>query len=465
MTVTNVEPLEIQVETDVLVPSGTTSRKVVDALRRHLRQHKATADALQEDAQRRLLSLLETRGGQHRMPQGLLPKVTDTCRRYGVPYAVVDRRAMVSCPALRSQIRLSDPQREALRHLLLRDSGVLISDAEENRQALAIELVARRQQRTLVATEADQQEHWVDRMRASLGLPDPQVRQLEGATGDTWIAVGPYQALLDSPDSTLRQDFGMVVCDGVSSVDALTLMRVIRSTGARYLMGLADDAVREDGLHGPIFTALGGIAHRLTQPQASGPLRLECRFSPTDFCFSYKGRQQYQALVAALASDAARTRQIAVELTRQARAGHPCLVLSERKDHLEHLASCLPTDLSTATITSAVGPVERSRIISSFDRGEVMVLLATSQIAVESITTPRVRRLFLTFPFSYARKLERVVRFLLQPSDDKQDAILFDYDDAQVDPLHRAFVKRKKVLTKLRRESEARRQLELPMTR
>lgn len=464
MTMTDAQPLEIQVETDVLVPSGTTSRKVVDALRRHLRQHKATADALEEDAQRRLLSLLETRGGQHRMPQGLLPKVTDTCRRYGVPYAVVDRRAMISCPALRSQIRLSDPQREALRQLLLRDSGVLISPAEDNRQALAIELVARRQQRTLVATEADQQQLWIDRMRTSLGLPDPHVCQLDGATGDTWIAVGPYQALLDLPDSTLRQDFGMVVCDGVTSVDALTLMRVIRSTGARYLMGLANDPVREDGLHGLIFTALGGIAHRLAQPRSSGSLRLDCCFSSTDFDFSYQGRQQYQALVASLANDPKRTRQIAADMTREARAGHPCLVLSERKDHLELLASCLPGDLAAATITSAVGPAERSRIISSFDRGEVMVLLATSQIAVESITTPRVRRLFLTFPFSYARKLERVVRCLLQPAAGKQDAILFDYDDARVDPLHRAFEKRKKVLTRLRRESEARRQMELPIS-
>jgi hypothetical protein len=72
----------------------------------------------------------------------------------------------------------------------------------------------------------------------------------------------------------------------------------------------------------------------------------------------------------------------------------------------------------------------------------------------ERPSSARARRLFLTFPFSHARKLESTIRRLLQPSPGKQDAILYDYDDPRVAPLHRAFEKRRAFLTRLGREAD-----------
>jgi hypothetical protein len=129
------EPLQILVDTDVRVASDGTPRRIVDALRRHLRQHDMGTSAVESPA---VLNLLQTREGQHLMPQGLLPKVTETCRRHGVPYAVVDRRAMVACPPFRSRLALNDTEQEALRRLLLRDSGVVVT--AERRSRLAFEI-------------------------------------------------------------------------------------------------------------------------------------------------------------------------------------------------------------------------------------------------------------------------------------------------------------------------------------
>jgi len=58
------------------------------------------------------------------------------------------------------------------------------------------------------------------------------------------------------------------------------------------------------------------------------------------------------------------------------------------------------------------------------------------------------------FPFSYARKLEQLVRYLIQPSPGQKDAILYDYDDPQLAPLHRAFEKRNLFISRLSREAE-----------
>jgi hypothetical protein len=461
------EPLKILVDTDVHVASSALPRRVVEALRRQLRQHEAAVGA--DDA----LSLLVTREGTHRMPQALLGRLIEACRKQHVPFAVVDRRAMVACPPLRSRQRLEEPEREAVRRLLLRDSGVAIA-SEASAPRLAAELVARRQQRTLIVVEAGSSERWLDELGAALGLGAPLCVPLKSATAESRVVVGRYHAVLAlASGSDLRAGFGLAVFDGVDRVDAVTLMNIVRAVGARYLLGLAAREARDDGLEGPLFLALGGQALRLSPtvaaaPAAGDPPRLGCSFRQTRFEFpAYGGRDQYQALVAALAADAERARQIAADVAAAARVGHRCLVLSERRDHLEALAAALPAELACATLTSAVGPAERARLRARFEAGELAVLLATGQIASEEVPAAVASRLFLTFPFSYARKLEPLVRALAAPRAGKTAALLLDYDDARVSPLHRAFEKRRAFLERLAREaSEAAaraRQLPLPV--
>jgi superfamily II DNA or RNA helicase len=461
-------PLKIQVDTDVQVSSEETPRKVVEAIRRQLRQHDLHVAGDSED--RRLLNLLQTRGGCHRMPQGLLPRLTETCRRYNVPYEVVDRRAMISCPALRSRLQPSEAEQRTVRRLLLRDSGVVVAESESSRCALAVELTARRQQRTLVAVRDGQAATWwVQQLRKGLGLPPLQVCRLTEATSEAWIVVGQYGTLLDLPAPIQRNDYGLMICDGLESVDPLSFMRTVRSAGARYLLGLAARPTRGDGLHDTLFLALGGVTDRLSAEPVAGAIRLSCNYTSTDFAFpGYQGRAQYQALLAALAADEARTKAVAAEVAQEAQAGHSCLVLSERRDHLERLAAELPAALPAETITSTVRPADRARIITRFERGEIAVLLATSQIATESITTPKASRLFLTFPFSYARKLNKLVARLMEPAEGKkQGAAVFDYDDAKVETLHRAFERRRAFLDKLCKDAERQvqrdSQLKLPL--
>jgi superfamily II DNA or RNA helicase len=402
------------------------------------------------------------------MPQALLLKLTETCRRQGVPFSVVDRRAMVSCPALRSRLSLDGPEREALRKLLFRDSGVVVAPTVEKRLALAVELLARRQQRTLIATESTElAEWWVREVRAALGLGAPQVALLRAASPESRVVVGRYGAILVQPPSVLRKDYGMVIFDGVSRVDALTLMKTIRAVGARYLLGMADSPTRSDGLESPLFLALGGVLHQIAESASDPAPRLGCRFDATAFDFPYQGRNQYQALVASLARDEARARLIAAHIEREARMGHPCLVLSERRDHLDHLATLLPADVSLETLSSNVRPSDRSRILARFDAGEVSVLFATGQFVTEGISTVRMRRLFLTFPFSYVRKLEPAMESLLHPAPGKTEVLVFDYDDHHVPTLHRAFEKRRAFLERLARraseEAQRKAQMTLPL--
>ena len=458
--------LEILVESDLLLPSAETPRRVLEAMRRHLRQHAAQA-ASGPGASESPLTLIQTREGQHHLPQGLLPALTEACRRQGVTYTVVDRRAMVACPALRSRRRLSEAENEAVRRLLLRDGGVLVGSSAESRRGVAVELLARRQQRTLIATSGQgETERWLAEIQATLGLEAPLVSPLRRATAETRIAVGPYPATLQLPPEELRHRFGMVIFDDLGGADALTLMKLLRSVGPHYLLGLARSETRADGLQGTIYLALGGIAHTLPEPASAAP-RLGCRFRATELDFAYEGRGQYQALMAALAHDRSRAELVAEDVTLEARAGQACLVLSERRDHLEQLAELLPPELPLEVLTSTVRPADRSDTLRRFQEGEVKVLLATGQIAGETIAAPRATRLFITFPFAYLRKLEVPIRWLLQPLPGKTEVLVFDYDDHRVVPLHRAFEKRRAFVERLCREADAeavrQAQMQLPL--
>lgn len=451
------EHLHILVDTAVRIDAKKTPRTLVDALRRHFRQH-STRDSSP--------TLMDTREGQHRMPQGLLPRVTETCRRHGVTFAVEDRRAMISCPPLRSSASLSEPEQELLRQLLLRDSGVLIAAADQGYH-LAIELMTRRQQHTLVVVEtAAEERRWLDHLQRALGLSSPFVLPLSEATAETHVVVGRYSAITKLPAEELQGGYGMVVFDGLCEVNALTLFKSIRKVGSRYLLGMARDPERADGLHHQLFMTLGGNQHHL-DPTEADQLQISYRNRVTSFTYSYEERRQYQAMIAALASDQARADLVLEDVAAQAAAGHCCLVLSERRDHLELLASLVPPSVSAEILTSTVKLADRGKIISRFQNRETTVLMATTQIVGEALSTPIHDRLFLAFPFSYTRKLDRAIEGLLQPQPGQADAVIFDYDDPAVTPLHRAFLKRKQYFTRLCKKARDQRrqqaQLALPL--
>ena len=436
------QALRIRVDTDVQLDSDSAPRQMLSALRRRLRQCSPGGT---------LPMLLETRDGHHRLPQALLPWVTEACKRKDIPFELEDRRAVVSCRALRARGKLDGPHREALGQLMMRDSGVVVAPDPRGRVALAAELMASRQQRSLVVTHtARQLRRWQADLFEVLGLGEPHVASLADADANTRVVVATYAGLAAMPSELLRRDFGMVVFDALEEVEPGLLMRSIRNTSARYLLGLARRVGGADAMH----LTLGGVVCRLEEARGEAPLLPVYRDRVTEFARPYEGRQGYQSLLAALARDEPRCQLIVDDVVQEARAGHPCLVLSERRTHLEQLARLFPKDLDVEVLTSAVGPARRGRVVQRLESGEVQVLLSTSQIAQETISTTRISRLFLTFPFTYVRKLEKPLQGLISPFAGQLDAVLFDYVDAEMVALARSHEKRQKLLTRFRREVE-----------
>ena len=458
--------LQIQVEADVLVDSGAASRPLMEVIRRRLRQ----GDSRQRKSadMGALPVILETRDGKHRLPQALLPLVTEACIRKQVKFTVEDRRAMAPCPALRCRRRLEGAEAATLNKLLLRESGVLVAP-REGLEALAVDLLARRQQRTLILAHGQREvARWIETVARNLGISQPHVVPLAQATDEARVVVARYRDLLNGSPADAAPSFGMVIFDGLDHVVAQTVMAAIRAADAHYLLGLGERPERADGLHDPIHLALGGEVQRLEPPtSARAKLHLSHRVRVTDFTFDYDGRGQYQALLAALAQDEARIAMVLEDIAEDVSKGQKCVVLSDRRDHLERLEAGLEAGgLTVGCLTSTVGMAARRGLVARFEVGELQVLLCMRSIAQEALETSPFSRLYLTFPFKHVQGLSRAIDRLLSPAPGKTDAALVDYNDIHVEPLKNAFAKRRQHIKRLRRQTdESRRkesQLDLP---
>ena len=440
----------------------------MEVIRRRLRQGGGWQRKARGEAVNALPVILETRDGKHRLPQGLLPLVTEACIRKQVPYSVDDRRAMAPCPALRSSSRLSDAEAATLNKLLLRDSGVLIAP-RDGLEAVAIDLLARRQQRTLILTHGQGDvARWIETVARHLRLAQPHVVPLAHATAEARVAVARYRDLHRGAPGPDAPPFGMVILDALHLADSGSVMAAIRSSDARFLLGLGERAQRSDSHHDQIHLALGGELQRLEPPtSARARLHLRHRVHVTDFTFDYSGGGQYQALLAALARDEPRARQVLADIAGDVRRGHNCVVLSDRRNHLETLAAGLKArGITVGCLTSKVGGAQRRALVARFEGGELQVLLAMRSIAQEAWEASRFSRLYLTFPLKHMQGLSRALDRLLAPSPGQTDAVLVDYNDVQVEPLEKAFAQRRKHIERQRRQADEKRrkesQLDLP---
>ena len=445
--------LELSVTHKVRIDASAAPPVLINALRRDLRQKKLSRLLWRERGPLDP-SAQSPRGradGDYCLPQGLLHQVTEVCRRLHLQHEVSDQRVRAPCAALRRLGAERERYAPALRQLLLRDCGALVAELQTDRLRLAVELLCRRQQRCLVVSRDRQGcSYWLEQLPQLIQLDERDLAGLSDDPNQHRIAVASYEHASDlQPD-----DYGLVIFDELDRVASELAEKVILATNSRYMLGLSHRAASPAGVPLPAVALLGGIAARLRPPAQTPYPRLSFRPRSTSFSYPNAKPKQYQAIVARLSVDESRNRLIADDLLEALNREAACVVLSDRRDQLEALSALLPEDVRQLQITSRVPLSRRPQLVRAFESGEADVLLCTSQIALELLTGSRVSHLFVAFPFSYGKKLEQLVAGLLRAHPKKNEAVLYDYDDARVAALHRAFEKRALLARRLQREAE-----------
>ena len=161
-----------------------------------------------------------------------------------------------------------------------------------------------------------------------------------------------------------------------------------------------------------------------------------------------EGRPPITAVYRALAGDAVRTAQIVDDIRAAVARGRSPLVLTERRDHLDTLASELRSSLGDAAdvivLRGGMRTADRRAALAALGVAGARrrVVLSTGRYLGEGFDDARLDTLFLAMPIAWKGTLAQYVGRLHREHTGKRDVVVHDYIDGLVPVLARMGEKR-----------------------
>lgn len=387
-----------------------------------------------------------------RFPRGFSNQAITLCRLImDRSPEIVDQRRRLAPHDFRFRGELRPYQQRAVEAVCSHAFGVLEAGTGSGKTVMALGIIARRRQPTLVLVHTKELLYqWRERAAEFLG-------EEVGLVGDGKQTIRPLTiAIVNSArkrTEELRERFGQLVVDECHRVPATLFTEVVSCFDSWFLLGLSATAFRSDaGMTRLIYYFMGDRVHTVDQLhlQATGAvLKPRLIRRRTDFSYGYRG--DYQALVTALTRHQGRNRQIADDIlkTVQDNPAETVLVVSDRVSHCQVFVELLSRHRIDVRLLTGQTPAEqRSEIVAAVRAGRVQVLVATLQLISEGFDCPGLSSLFLTTPITFEGRLLQVIGRIMRPAENKSPCV-YDYVDEEVAPLRRSAAARQKVWSTL----------------
>ena len=355
-------------------------------------------------------------------------------------------------------VPLYDYQEDALEAMLGAYYGILQSPAGSGKTQIGIALAAALGKRTLWLT------HTHDLLTQSKNRAEQYMSpSLTGTITEGRVQIGKgitfatVQTMCNLDLARYRDVWDCIIVDECHRVagtpTAVTqFSKVLNSLAARHKYGLSATVHRADGMIAATYALLGRIAYQVPDeavaekimtvsilPRATY-LGLSREFLDTD------GTIIYAKLVNYLAEDINRNGMIIADL--YANRDHYNLILSDRLGHLEYLMNHLPPSVRGQAVmvdgkmTSKKAKAQREQAIEDMRTGKKRYLFATYSLAKEGLDIPRLDRLYLTTPQKDYAVITQSIGRVARTFEGKDDPVVYDYVDNQIQYLMRSYKKR-----------------------
>jgi superfamily II DNA or RNA helicase len=367
-------------------------------------------------------------------PRGFAAQAVAMCRKYmGKGPVIKDLRRSLVEVDLVFHGEMRPYQQDAVQAILRRQFGVLVAGTGSGKTVMALEVIARRRQPTLILVHSRELMYqWEERVRQFLGIQ-------AGLIGDSKFDIQPVSvAIVNTARKRLDEiipRIGHLIVDECHRVPATLFTEVVKRFDSLFMLGLSATAYRrEDGLTRLIYLYMGERSHQVDPEElaASGAvLKPEFIQRPTDFKYGFRGN--YQALMSSLTKNELRTQQIADDIYAEAMGTEGIiLVVSDRVAHCIKLANLLAEKgLQASVLTGRQTMAERTEIVASVHSGGIKVLISTLQLVGEGFDAAGLTTLFLTTPIKFTGRLRQVIGRILRPASGKQPKVI-DYVDEHV---------------------------------
>ncbi|ENP9503786.1 DEAD/DEAH box helicase family protein, partial [Escherichia coli] len=341
------------------------------------------------------------------LPRGCLDSALSFLRYNNIAAELIDKRfAGTECNAVFTG-NLRAEQEEAVSALLRYDTGVLCAPTAFGKTVTAAAVIARRKVNTLILVHRTELlKQWQERLAVFLQVGD-SIGIIGGGKhkpcGNIDIAVVQSISRHGEVEPLVR-NYGQIIVDECHHIGAVSFSAILKETNARYLLGLTATPIRRDGLHPIIFMYCGAIRHTAARPKESLhnlEVLIRSRFTsghlPSD--------ARIQDIFREIALDHDRTVAIAEEAMKAFGQGRKVLVLTERTDHLDDIASVMNTlKLSPFVLHSRLSKKKRTMLISGLNAlppDSPRILLSTGRLIGEGFDHPPLDTLILAMPVSW----------------------------------------------------------------
>ncbi len=387
------------------------------------------------------------------LPRGCFDAALALLRDNAITCEVIDERnsAQHIDVAFAGTLRLD--QERAVAAMLCHDTGVLCAPTAFGKTVTAAALIARRSVNTLVLVHRTElQAQWQERLQAFLGVGKGVVGTIGGRSGKAKptgkIDIAVMQSLSrQSAINELVENYGHVIVDECHHIGAVSFEGILKRVKAKYVLGLTATPFRRDGQQPIIFMQCGPIRHSAVKAvDAPHDLLVVPHMLATKIELPDDAR--IQDVFAYLANDSDRTSAIADEIIVTFREGRKVLVLTERTEHLEALATALTGIVSSLyTLHGRMSKKRRAALIDELNALETdapRVLLSTGKLIGEGFDHPPLDTLVLTMPISWKGTLQQYAGRLHREHATKTDARIIDFVDTGHPALRRMWDKRQR---------------------
>jgi len=390
------------------------------------------------------------------LPRGCLDELQALLKHLKIKAILRDERFGGEELDLTFQGTLREDQQAAAEAMLQHDTGVLAATTAFGKTVLAAWMIAQRGVNTLVLVHRQQLlEQWVERLSQFLNIAPEDIGRLGGGrkrlTGTLDVALIQSLVRKGVVDDRLG-NYGQIIIDECHHLSARSFELAARRAKARFILGLSATTTRKDGHQPIIFMQCGPIRHRvdaLTQAKKR-PFSHQVLVRPTGFRPAATPdpdqRLEFQQLYQEMALCDARNQLICDDILAAVKECRSPLVLTERTQHLEDLASLLKDKVQhLITLRGGMGKKQLAHALDqlkSVPEEESRVVVATGRFVGEGFDDSRLDTLFLTLPVSWRGTIAQYVGRLHRLHHDKKVVRVYDYADLDVPMLSRMFDRR-----------------------
>ena len=386
------------------------------------------------------------------LPRGCRAEIESFLREYGIALRIQDKRTAGEPLDLRFGGKLTPVQQKAVRAMLDHDIGVFVAPPGVGKTVVGTYLVAERRCSTLILVHRRPLlDQWLAQLALFLGIDLKSIGQIGAGkkSGNGKLDVAMIQSLVrkDKVQDSIA-NYGQVIVDECHHVPAVSFERVLAEARARYVVGLTATPQRRDGHHPIIEMQLGPVRFSVDPKSqaARRPFVHTLVVRETGFNLPRENMPGIQRLYADLAADERRNQLIVDDVIQALEDKRSPIVLTERKDHLEHFAAQFGKVVRhVVVLQGGMSSKERRAVkerLAAIPDAEERLVLATGRYIGEGFDDARLDTLFLALPVSWKGTLVQYTGRLHRLHPAKKEVRIFDYVDREVPVLLRMFERR-----------------------